>query len=132
MIEHKKNMYSENTVRDSLRIEGIEVSCSVGESEEERAFPQILYISVELAMSLRTDDIQDDIERTVDYVRLVDDVRDFLKTNSFALIETIADRVAERLLNAHSVERVFVEVTKKALIGVQGVRASVHRGRMER
>ena len=62
---------------------------------------------------LRAAGRSDRLEQTIDYARAYDLVRDVVEGEPRHLLEAVAERVAERLLELPRVERVTVRVHKK-------------------
>jgi len=91
-----------------------------GEKDERQPFVVDLDLEVDAA--------EDTIDATADYRLLVDAVRDLVETSSFDLIETMATRVAERLVAFDHVTKATVVVHKPNAarrLGIDGAAAAV-------
>lgn len=91
-----------------------------GEKDERQPFVVDLDLEVDAA--------EDTIDATADYRELVDAVRDLVETSSFDLIETMATRIAERLVAFDHVTRATVVVHKPNAarrLGIDGAAAAV-------
>lgn len=98
-----------------LRLNGLEVSCIIGERAEERTREQTLQIDVELEIpetAAETDSLAD----TVDYAALAEKIRVALVAARCQMIERAAKVVAEVCRAERHVERVRVSVTKAGAI----------------
>lgn len=115
--------------QDCLLIEQAEVSCRVGETAKERAFPQIIYVSAQMMLSLKQAGHKDNLNLTVDYMKIIHSLKKHLGQQQFALIESIAESVAYIILQHKYVQEVSVKITKKVAPGVASVSACVHRTR---
>ena len=91
-----------------------------GEKDERQPFVVDLDLEVDAA--------EDTMDATADYRLLVDAVRDLVETSSFDLIETMATRVAERLVAFDHVTKATVVVHKPNAarrLGIDGAAAAV-------
>jgi dihydroneopterin aldolase len=87
--------------------------------EHERLEGQEFVVDVTLGVDTRPAGAEDDLAKTVDYGRLTLQIRKAIESDPVNLIETLADRVAERCLGDPLVQWVEVTVHKPhAPIGV--------------
>lgn len=114
---------------DFLFIDGFELRCRVGTTAEERAFPQILNVSMQLFLPLAPAGKSDSIEKTIDYAALIESVRESCSTGEFNLVERVAEIIAETALRYSLLNSVRVKVSKKVFAGIQGVGACILRVR---
>jgi 7,8-dihydroneopterin aldolase/epimerase/oxygenase len=104
---------SDRIVLSAMRFEGRH-----GVTPEERAEAQPIEVDVELAMDLRAAGTEDELERTADYGRAYELVREVVETASFHLLEAIAEGIAHELLVAYpQVREITVRVRKMRLRG---------------
>jgi len=74
---------------------------------------QLFVVSAVLFTDLRGAGMSDDLEKTVDYCAVCDSIEKFVEGNTFNLIETIAERLAEKLLIEYpALKRVRIEIEK--------------------
>jgi dihydroneopterin aldolase len=86
-----------------------------GVLERERLRPQPFEVDAELYLDLRPAGLADDLSRTVDYRAVFDICREVIEGPSCQLIETLAERIAARLLvelKAAAVSEVVVRIRK--------------------
>ena len=114
---------------DEIRIEELELVANVGVSEEERAQPQHLTVSVTLQPQTRFGDLGDNLGSTVDYVAVCAELRRFVSGRRDKLIETLAHEMAEHLLRSFAVVRAELELRKFVLPETRFVAVRVTRGR---
>jgi len=105
-------------VADRLQLCDIEADCRIGVTEQERSGFQKLLISIELPIDARRASRSDRMEDAVDYARIVDQTRAFCRSRSFHLIETLAEQLAQTILQDNQAAAVQVSVKKRALEGV--------------
>jgi dihydroneopterin aldolase len=102
-----------------------------GVHDWERVTPQLFEVDVELLLDLRPAGTTDDLGRTIDYSVVYEDVRSIVEGPGVALIETLAESIAEALLARHPADEVIVRVRKPGVglgpIGYAGVEVSRRR-----
>lgn len=119
-------------MRDRILIPGIPVKARVGCTEEERREPQSVVIDIEMRCDLARAAQSDSIADAIDYVLVRNEVAGVVSSRPYALIETIAERVASRLLEAFPVEETLVRVRKPSALesfGVPWAGVEIVRGR---
>lgn len=114
------------THSDHLFIEKMDLSVRIGETEQERAFPQLLQLSAKLFIALKRAGKTDDMSDTVDYAACIRKVR-ALQKRRFNLVESLAERSAEILLKPSGVSRVEVTIYKRPFPGVSAIGATIYR-----
>lgn len=97
-----------------------------GVRPEERALGQRFVVSVELCLDLKEAGLTDDLSRTVNYSEVFAAAREVVTGPPCMLIETVAERIAARLLAEHeAVTAVAVNVKKPAAPIAEAVLGSV-------
>jgi len=99
--------------RDLLVLEGMSFYGYHGDTEAERTLGNRFHVDVEIRMDLSRAGRSDDLADTLDYARLFTLVRGVVEDQQYNLIETVAARVAERVLSEPGVESVKVRVGKQ-------------------
>ena len=97
---------------DTIEIKRLRVSTTVGVPDEERANAQEVEISVTMTTAEALRFLNDDLAKTVDYYAVSRRVMAVAGTGERRLIETLADDVAEMVLDEFRVARVVVEIRK--------------------
>ena len=120
---------SDEHASDTIHIEGLEVQARVGVPDEERASPQRLIFNITIWPTQAMTSLQDNVGRTVDYAAVCAETQRFVETRSDRLIETLADAVANQLLEAFSIKKIAVELRKFILPEVKFVSVTVVRKR---
>ena len=100
---------------DYVSVKGLSVPAVLGVRDWEREIAQALIISVDMIpaaggvpAAARTDDLAD----ALDYSAVARTIAGVVREGRFRLIETAAERVAERLLADHPVSWLRLEVRK--------------------
>lgn len=97
---------------DKIKIRDLEVYAHHGVRKEENALGQKFLVSLELGLSTRKAGCKDDLKASVSYADVAHFVNEYLQENTFQLIESVAEHVAEELLLKFPIEEVTVEVKK--------------------
>jgi len=101
---------------DKLRVSGLAVSALIGVRAWERQVRQRLLIDLELDTDAGRAAATDAIADALDYGTIARRVVDIVTAAQFQLIETLAEHIAQQLLNDFAVNRVKVVVHKPAAI----------------
>jgi len=109
------------SVRDHI------VEVEIGAFQAERGVTQRVCFNVVVEVQPLSGPIDDDVDRILSYDRVTEAIQGALAVERLALLETLADRVAERILHAPQAMRVFVRIEKldrgPGALGVEIVRA---------
>jgi 7,8-dihydroneopterin aldolase/epimerase/oxygenase len=118
-------------VNDGIHIQALEVFAYVGVPEEERAKSQRLTIDLTLWPVRSHADLNDDIERAVNYAAVCDHAKKFVQKRRDKLIETLADALATHLLGCFEIRKITIDLRKYILPEVEFVSVRVTRERGE-
>jgi dihydroneopterin aldolase len=97
---------------DTISIRNLRVPTVIGVFDWEREIEQELVFSVDMAADVARAAANDDVADTLDYSAVAKTVTAVVTAGKFQLIETAAERVAQRLLADHALAWVRVEVAK--------------------
>lgn len=97
---------------DYLFIKDLEVFANHGMFEEEVNLGQKFLVSVKLYFDVSFAGKTDDLHKSVNYADVCSDITKWMKTNTCSLIETVAERLAQRMLLSIPIVR-ETEVTVK-------------------
>lgn len=97
---------------DRLFVEGLEVWTHCGVSEEERLRGQRSRVDIELVLDLRPAGMSDNLALTADYAGVAQMAAEVCRREQTALIEALAERLAETLLAKFPAEEVTVRLRK--------------------
>ncbi len=115
---------------DRITIRDISLYAYHGVLPEEKERGQEFRITVELALDLKGISKNDRLENTVDYSTVLEEIKSMVQKESYNLLETLAERMASRLLNTGPILEAKVTVSKPRppLAGITGgVEVSVSR-----
>lgn len=100
---------------DKILIKGFRVLGRHGVTPEERERDQEFVVDLDCELDLSAAGRADRIEHTVDYMELIEDIRQVVSRESYNLLEALADRLAQAVLRRPFIDRVAVAVSKPAL-----------------
>ncbi|MGQ0586672.1 MAG: dihydroneopterin aldolase [Gammaproteobacteria bacterium] len=115
---------------DTIRIKGLKVEAIVGVHDWERKLPRPVIVDVELQTDVARAAKNDSLKDALDYAAVAQEVTTFVGTSDFQLIETLAERLAQKLQQAFGVTWLRLEVHKPGAIpGAGGVSVVIERGK---
>jgi dihydroneopterin aldolase len=111
--------------RISLRDYVVEVE--IGAFQAERGHTQRICFNIVVEVTPLADPIEDDVDRILSYDRVTEAIAIELAAERLNLLETLAERIAERVLREPQARRIFVRIEKldrgPGALGVEIVRA---------
>ncbi|MBI3622102.1 MAG: dihydroneopterin aldolase [Nitrospirae bacterium] len=99
---------------DRIRLTDVQFHGHCGCTEAERELGQRLSLDLELEVSVAQAAATDDLSRTIDYVKLIDAIVDAGRRLKPALLETLAERLAQLVLERFHPNRVTIRLRKVA------------------
>ncbi len=115
-----------------ITIVDLEVAYCVGVSDEERAKPQRLLVTVDMTFDFSSAAVSDRVERTINYQTVAEDLLKFGEGRSWKLVERLVDNIAESVLAVYKPQAVMVEVKKFSIPQARFVSVSTGRARAPR
>ncbi len=112
---------------DLILIEDLELSARIGAGEAERASAQRLTVSLAMEPARALTGLGDDLSQTVDYFRVGEAVKALALERPRALVETLAEEIATRVLRDFAVCGVTVELRKYVLPDARWVAVRLRR-----
>jgi dihydroneopterin aldolase len=100
---------------DRITLKGMQFAGIHGVGDEERAFPQVIEVDLEVETDLSSAAASDNVADTVDYGPLVAICREVVEDGSHRLLEGIGGAIVTRVLAATPAQAVTVRVRKLAV-----------------
>lgn len=117
---------------DTIFLRDLKVETIVGIWDWERKIRQTVSIDLEMATDIRRAAASDSIDDTLNYKLVAKRVQQFVADSSFQLVETLAEKIAEIVLNDFDVPWVEVRVNKPGAIrGARDVGVRIRREKNE-
>lgn len=98
--------------RDRISVRDHLVSAEIGAFQTERGATQRLLFNVVVEVRPHPEPLADDVDRILSYDRITEAIADELASGRLNLLETLAERIAERVLAAPQAMRAFVRIEK--------------------
>ncbi len=100
---------------DAIHVEQLEMFAHVGVPDHERDKPQRITVTITAWPEASLHGLADDIGSTINYSGIARLVRDVVDERRDKLIETLAEKIAERLLHDLPIRRLRIELRKFVL-----------------
>jgi len=97
---------------DIIKLTNIVFYAHHGYYEAERELGQRFELDIEVTCDLRAAARSDELKKTIDYRDIYSIAKDAFENYKFKLLETVAERIAEQILNSHQVSSVLIRVRK--------------------
>lgn len=101
---------------DSIFIEKLTFLASIGVFEWEKEIEQKLELDLELSTDIRPAAASDDLHLTLNYAAISEDVINLAKSQHHDLIETLAEKLATRLLKNFATNQVTLTLRKPGAV----------------
>ncbi len=114
---------------DIVFIEKLEVFTTIGVYDWEKGITQRLCFDLKMAHDNRPAAAGDDISKALDYAAVSQAVTDFAQNNTFELVETMAEQIAELLMTRFSIPWLGLRLSKPgAVANAANVGVYIERG----
>lgn len=98
---------------DEIHIDGLEVFAKHGVFKEEQMLGQKFIVNAVLYTDLRRAGLLDDLNATIDYGMVCQMITEYMQENTFALIERVAEGIAQYLLmEINELKAITIEIKK--------------------
>ena len=94
----------------------LKVQATIGIFEWEQRIKQTVLIDLEMTTDSKIAAASDKLEDTIDYKAIAKQIKTFTEESQFSLIETLAEKIADLIVNDFGVEKVRVTVSKPAAV----------------
>lgn len=115
---------------DTLFLQGLKFPATIGIHAWEQALPQLLEIDLEIDYDTRLAAHSDQVGDALDYALLSERLRVWVADSRAQLLETLAEQLAQRLMEEFRVQRVVLRLVKPAIVQTQarvGIRIERYR-----
>lgn len=118
-------------MKDLILIEGLQINTVIGVYDWEKQFEQPLVFDLELSTDLRASAASDNIDDTVNYKTISDELIALVKASRYELIETLAEAVCQHIFEHHQgVDAILLTLRKpNAVVEAKNVGLKIYRTR---
>ena len=114
---------------DIVFITDLRIETIIGIYDWERVTPQTVRLDLEMGWDNRAPAADEDIAKALDYKTVSHRIADYIRESQFLLVETMAEKVAEIVLNEFGSPWVRVRVAKPGAVkGAAEVGVLIERG----
>ena len=114
---------------DIIFLRDLRIETVIGIYDWERRIKQSVILDLELGADVRRAAATDNIEDALNYKAVAKRITGFVECSEFQLVETLAERVAEIVLNEFSVPWLRLTVNKQGAVrGARDVGVTIERG----
>jgi dihydroneopterin aldolase len=118
---------------DIIFLRGLRIETVIGIYEWEREIRQTVIVDIEMETDIRKAASSDDIQYTIDYKAVSKRIISFIEESRFLLVESLAEKVAEIILEEFRVPWLRLTVNKKGAVrGASDVGVIIERGAKRR
>lgn len=117
--------------RDRISLRDHLVEADIGAFQQERGQKQRLRLNVVVEVRPVAEPLEDDVDRILSYDRITESIAAELAAERLNLLETLAERVADRILGEPAAMRVFLRI-EKLDVGPYALGVEIVRSRAER
>lgn len=101
---------------DEVSISQLELEMSIGAYEWEKHVQQTIFVDLTLFCDTRSAGISDELNDAVDYAKVSELVLTISQERHYVLIESLAETIASRVIEAGFVQKVRVAITKPGAV----------------
>jgi len=113
---------------DKLTLSGIKLALVIGNNDWEKRCRQHVYCDITFQTNAQAIAQQDDLRAAIDYDKVLEHIMAFAQSRTWILIETLAEHIAQELLQHFSTPWVQVTLRKPgAVLAAQAVSISIVR-----
>ncbi|WP_455196844.1 dihydroneopterin aldolase [Kaarinaea lacus] len=105
---------------DIIYLNDLEIETIIGIFDWERKVKQKVRVSLEMAADIRKAARSDKIEDTLNYKSVAKRLIDFVGNSEFQLVETLAERIADIIINEFQIPWVRVRLNKPGAVRYAG------------
>ena len=99
-------------LKDKILLKNIILYAHLGVKKEEREVRQKISLDVELSFDLEEAAQRNDLEKTIDYEKVYNLIRERIEAKRYHLLEALAQDIAQEILRSFKIEEVLVRAKK--------------------
>lgn len=116
--------------RDTIFLHELRVETTIGIWEWERKIRQLVSIDLDMGADIKSAAEKDSVDSTLNYKAVAKRVQEFVSESEFRLVETLAEKIADLVLEEFEVPWIQVRVSKpRAINGANDVGVLIYRTR---
>lgn len=101
---------------DKIVISDIKLNTIIGVYDWEKQTPQNIHLDIAMSTNAKKIAASDEFSLAIDYTAVIKHIFDYVETNHFQLIETLAEKLANEILQHFSTEWVQITLHKPGAV----------------
>jgi dihydroneopterin aldolase len=101
---------------DKIVISDIKLNTIIGVYDWEKQIPQNIHLDIAMSTNAKKIAASDEFSLAIDYTAVIKHIFDYVETNHFQLIETLAEKLANEILQHFSTEWVQITLHKPGAV----------------
>ncbi|MDB4597738.1 dihydroneopterin aldolase [Candidatus Pseudothioglobus singularis] len=115
---------------DIVFVQGLKVDTVIGIYDWEKKIRQDIVLDIEMSSDIAAAAETDHINQALNYKNVCKRVAGFVRESKFELVETLAERICQIILNEFNVQWVKLKLNKgEAITGAEGVGVIIERSK---
>lgn len=115
---------------DIVFIQGLKIDTVIGIYDWEREIRQDIVLDIEMSTDVKRASETDHIDQALNYKAVSKRLIEFVQASEFQLVETLAERICQIIIEEFEVEQVKLTLNKgEAVTGAQGVGVIIQRAK---
>jgi dihydroneopterin aldolase len=114
---------------DKIFIRDLEIYTIIGVLPHERIEKQPLVINLEIATNITIAATTEKLSDTIDYIAVVQRISEFMSNSQFQLLETLAEKTAQLILNEFKIVWLRLEIIKPRVLAPAKIGLIIERGK---
>lgn len=116
---------------DKVFIKGLSIQTTIGFFAWEKQIKQTLVIDLAMGWDIRPAALNDELDKTLDYAQISEQIEEFANTNQVDLLETLAERLAQFLMTNYHIPWLKLTLHKpNAVHNAASVGVEIERGQL--
>ena len=117
-------------IMDIVFVQGLKVDTVIGIYDWERKIRQEIVLDIEMSSDIATASKTDHIDQALNYKNVCKRIASFVRESKFELVETLAEKICQLILNEFNVNWVKLKLNKgEAITGAEGVGVIIERSK---
>lgn len=98
---------------DQIILKGIKSECIIGIHDYERKNKQKVIVDITIFHDFMN--LNDDIEKTINYSEIYKFIKKFISRSNYNLIETLGDDLAKKIIEKFNIKKIRIELFKPSV-----------------
>ncbi len=97
---------------DKIFLKNLKLKTKIGIFDWEKQIDQVINVNLEVGSDIKKAADTDNVKYSLDYKKLANRIKEFVKTNNYELIEALIENMAKTILVEFNVKYVTISISK--------------------